>query len=148
MSESGQQQHTYTHHLLCANLNNTIQGIHSMYFISTTMGSSTPRAFPIIWVAGIVLNNMLPLCSVQCVLLFYLHPFHISFTLVFPPGFVSFLCLFPGTGASNIILSTCPSSHFRLFSVMFFVTTSTNPCICSFLSVSYFVTARIHGLLL
>ena len=36
------------------------------------------------------------------------HTFHISFTRVFPSGFLSFpICLFPGTGASNILLSTC-----------------------------------------
>ena len=60
-------------------------------------------------------------------------PFHLVFCLP--------LHLFPGTGASNILLSTCPSSllltcpyNFSLFSVIFFVTgaTFTDPLTCSF----------------
>ena len=62
--------------------------------------------------------------------------------------------VFPGTGASNILLSSCPSSlrltqcsyHFSLFSVNFFVTgaTFTDPLTWSFLILSFFVTPHIH----
>ena len=69
---------------------------------------------------------------------------HKSFYLVFCLP----LCLFPGTGASNILHSTCPSSllltcpcpyHFSLFSVIFFVAgaTFTDPLTCSFLILSF-----------
>ena len=67
---------------------------------------------------------------------------HESFHLVFCLP----LHLFLGTGASNILLSTCPSSllltcpyHFSLFSVIFVVTgaTFTDRLTCSFLRVVY-----------
>ena len=86
-----------------------------------------PGLFPSSGVAGMVLNIILPLCPVQYFLLIptlsisLLHEFfHLVFYLR--------LRLFPGTGASNILLSssllTCPY-HFSLFSVIFFVTGAT-----------------------
>ena len=76
-------------------------------------------------------------------------PLHKSFHLVFCLP----LCLFPSTGASNILLSTCYSSlllthpyHFSLFTVIYFATdaTFTAHFTCSFLILSFFVTPPIH----
>ena len=83
-------------------------------------------------------------------------------TLHFPPllhdSFLLVFCLplrlFPGTGpgASNILLSMCPSSflsscpyHFSLFSVIFFVTraTFTDLLTCSFL-IFYLSLCVLH----
>ena len=71
---------------------------------------------------------------------------HKSFHLVFCLP----LLLFPGTGASNILLSTCPSSlpltwpyHFSLFSVTFFVTGATLPILSHVSSVIFYVTSAI-----
>ena len=94
--------------------------------------ASSLRFFPSSMVAGMVSNIILPLCPVQYALHFNdalpISPLHESFHLVF----CLHLRVFPGTGASNILLSTCPSSllltcpyHFSLFSVIFFVTDST-----------------------
>ena len=74
---------------------------------------------------------------------------HESFHLVFCLP----LQLFPGTGASNTLLSTCTSSllltcdnQVSLFYVIFFLTgaTFTDPLTCSFLILSFFVTPHIH----
>ena len=107
-------------------------------------------------VAGMVLNRptILPLCPVQCVLLRFnpIHSIsllHESFHLVF--------CIplrpIPGVGASNSILSTCPSYllltcpyHFRALSLWFSLSLCyfTDPHTCSFLSSSFFVTPHIQ----
>ena len=74
----------------------------------------------------------------------YPHTFHISFTRVFPSGFLS-PPLLSGTGVSTI--HSVPSLyHFSLFSVIFFVTgsTFTDPRASSLLSLSFFVTRHIH----
>ena len=93
--------------------------------------SSSPQAFPIIWGRrnGIEYHSSTLSCPVRHSPLtprfpyrFYIHEsFHLVFCLP--------LHFFPGTGASNILLSTCPSSllltclhHFSLFSVIFFLT--------------------------
>ena len=69
---------------------------------------------------------------------------HASFHLFF-----SFLLrIFPVTGASNILLSMCPSSllltcpcHFSLFSVIFDTgATFTDPLTCSFLLLNYHIS--------
>ena len=60
------------------------------------------------------------------------------------------LRLCPGTGVSNILLGTCPSSillpcpyRLAVFYVIF-CDTYTDPLTCSFLIVSVFVTPHIH----
>ena len=90
-------------------------------------------------VAGMVMNIILPLYPVQCILLLYFP--YLCYTS--PSTWFSVFLSVSGTGASNILLSTCPSSllltcpyHFSLsFSVIFFVTgaTFTDPLTCSHL---------------
>ena len=83
-------------------------------------------------VAGMAFNVILPLCSGQCVLLLNqtlsIYILYESFHLVLCLP----LSLFPGTGASYILLSTCPSSllltcpyYSSLFSLIFLVTGAT-----------------------
>ena len=91
-----------------------------------------------------VLNIILPLCPVRPPPLLQ-ESFHLVFSLP--------LHLFPGTGTSTILLSTCHSSllltcpyNFSLFSVTCYATgiTFTDPLTCSLLILSFFVTPHIH----
>ena len=80
---------------------------------------------------------------------FTLYLLHESFYLVFCRR----LFLFPGTGTSNILLSTCRSSliltylyDVSLFSVIYFVTGAsfTDPLACPFVILSFFPIPHIH----
>ena len=92
-------------------------------------------------VPGMILNINLPLCSVQYVI--YCTRIHQSFHLVFCLP----LSLSPVTGASTILLSSCPSSLLSIYSVivlllvLLFLILSHS---CSFLMLSFFVTPYIH----
>ena len=98
------------------------------------------------------MNIILPLYPVQCILPpppQFPYLFYTSLSTWFS-GFLSIS--FYGTGASDILLSTCSSSllltcpyHFSLFSVIFYVTGSTfaDPFACSCLILSFFVIPHI-----
>ena len=122
-----------------------------LLFLVLLLGLSTSSG-----VAGMVLNITLPLWPLPNTSSIFnptlsMTLWHKSFRLVscLP------LRLFPGTGASTILLSACPSFllltcpyHFSLFSVIFFVTgagaTFTDPLTCLFLILSFLVTPHVH----
>ena len=115
--------------------------------------SSSPRAFPLIWDRrnGYEYNSSTLYCPVRPPPLtpHFLYIFYTSLST----SFFVVLSLFPGTGASNILRSTCPLSllltrphHLSLFSVIFFVTGATfnYPLTWSFSMLSFFLTPHIH----